>query len=103
MAAIAAFIIPYVFCFSPSMLLIETDALNVAIIAVTSLVGIFAVAAALEGYLLTHMGMIERIILVAGGLMMIVPGTVTDFAGLALIAAGVALQFFKRNKAAAAA
>ena len=51
----------------------------------------------------THMGMIERIILVAGGLMMIVPGTVTDFAGLALIAAGVALQFFKRNKAAAAA
>ena len=101
--AVAAFIIPYVFCFSPSMLLIETDALNVAIIAVTSLVGIFAVAAALEGYLLTHMGMIERIILVAGGLMMIVPGTVTDFAGLALIAAGVALQFFKRNKAAAAA
>ena len=101
--AVAAFIIPYVFCFSPSMLLIETDALNVAIIAVTSLVGIFAVAAALEGYLLTHMGIAERVLLVAGGLMMIVPGTVTDFAGLALIAAGVALQFFKRNKAAAAA
>ena len=101
--AIAAFIIPYVFCFSPSMLLIETDALNVTIIAVTSLVGIFAVAAALEGYLLTHMGIAERVLLVAGGLMMIVPGTVTDFIGLALIAAGVALQFFKRNKAAAAA
>ena len=96
--AIAAFIIPYVFCFSPAMLLIETNAAEVAIIAVTSLVGIFGVAAALEGYLFTNMGIIDRILLIAGGLMMIVPGTMTDIIGLALIAAGMVLQFMMRSK-----
>jgi TRAP-type uncharacterized transport system fused permease subunit len=98
--AIAAFIIPYVFCFSPAMLLIETNAAEVAIIAVTSLVGIFGVAAALEGYLFTNMGIIDRILLIAGGLMMIVPGTMTDIIGLALIAAGMVLQFMMRSKKA---
>ena len=95
--AIAAFIIPYVFCFSPAMLLIETNAAEVAIIAVTSLIGIFGVAAALEGYLFTNMGIIDRILLIAGGLMMIVPGTMTDIIGLALIAAGIVLQFMMRG------
>jgi len=91
--AIAAFIIPYVFCFSPAMLLIETTTMEVILIAVTSLVGIFAVAAALEGYLFSDMGIVDRLLLVAGGLMMIVPGTMTDLIGLALIAAGIALQY----------
>ena len=96
--AIAAFIIPYVFCFSPSMLLIETDTLSVVLIAATSLIGIFGVAAALEGFLLTEMGIIERVVLIAGGLMMIVPGTMTDIIGLALIAVGIMLQVVKKKQ-----
>ena len=48
--AIAVFIVPYVFCFSPALLLIDTNALQVAQIAATSLIGIFGVSAALEGY-----------------------------------------------------
>ena len=101
--AIAAFIIPYVFCFSPAMLLIETDAVSVIIIALTSFVGIFGVASALEGYLLTNMGIIDRLLLVVGGLMMIVPGTMTDLVGLVLIAAGVAMQFMMRGRKKAVA
>jgi len=80
------------------MLLIETNAASVAIIAITSLIGIFGVAAALEGYLFTNMGIIDRILLIAGGLMMIVPGTMTDIIGLVLIVAGVALQMMMKNK-----
>ena len=96
--AIAAFIIPYVFCFSPAMLLIDTGVAEVAIIAVTSLIGIFGVAASLEGYLFTNMGVLDRILLAAGGLLMIYPGSLTDIIGLAVIAAGVALQLAKRRK-----
>ena len=94
-------LIPYVFCFSPDMLLIDTNALSVAVIAATSFVGIFGVSSALEGYLLTDMGVVDRILLIAGGLMMIVPGTFTDLAGLGLIAAGIALQAVKRRAKAA--
>ena len=96
--AIAAFIIPYVFCFSPDMLLIETNAASVALISVTSFIGIFGVAAALEGYLFTNMGIIDRILLIVGGLMMIYPGAMTDIIGLVLIAAGCGLQFMMRGK-----
>jgi TRAP-type uncharacterized transport system fused permease subunit len=67
-------------------------------IAITSLIGIFAVAAALEGYLFSNMGIIDRLLLVAGGLMMIVPGTMTDLIGLALIAAGIALQYVMSSR-----
>ncbi|MCR4591250.1 MAG: TRAP transporter permease [Lachnospiraceae bacterium] len=98
--AIAAFLIPYVFCFSPEMLLIETTVLSVVILYTTSLVGIIGIASALEGYLLTNMGIIDRILLIAGGLLMISPGTLTDAVGLALIAAGVILQLAKRKKQA---
>ena len=96
--AIAAFIIPYVFCFSPEMLLIDTDPLSVVIIALTSMVGIFAVSAALEGYLFAQMGIFDRILLIVGGLLMITPGTLTDIIGLALIVVGVAIQLFIKKR-----
>ena len=96
--AIAAFIIPYVFCFSPAMLLIETTTMEVILIAVTSLVGIFGVASALEGYFFTNMGIIDRLLLAVGGLMMIVPGSLTDIVGLVLIAAGLVLQYVMSSR-----
>lgn len=98
--AIAAFIIPYVFCFSPSMLLIDADALSVCVIYITSLAGIIGVAAALEGYLFTDMSFFERLLLITGGLMLIFPGAVTDTLGLVFIAAGVSVQFIRKKKTA---
>ena len=63
--AIAVFIVPYVFCYNPSMLLIDTTPLAVIQIAATSLIGIFGVAAALEGYCFTHMNPVARIAIAA--------------------------------------
>ena len=100
--AIGAFLIPYVFCFSPEMLLIETDLFNVVLICVTSMIGIVGVASALEGYLFVDMTMIERLLFVAGGIMMIIPGVVTDGIGLGLIAAGLAVQFVKKKRVSVA-
>ncbi len=94
--AIAAFLIPYAFCFNPEMLLIDANAFGVIILYVTSLVGVVGVAAALEGYFRVGMGAIDRLLFLCGGLLMIFPGTVTDLCGLILIAAGVALQFVKK-------
>ena len=98
--AIGAFIVPYVFALNPAMLFIDTTAVEVITICVTSLVGIFAVSAALEGYLIKHMPVYQRIISVVGGLLLIYPGALTDIIGIVLVAIVVALQFaFGRNKA----
>ena len=99
--AIGAFIVPYVFALNPAMLFVDTNALEVATICVTSFIGICAISAALEGYLLKHMNWPQRVISALGGLLLIYPGLVTDSIGLALVAAVVILQVIGRKKALA--
>ena len=95
--AIGAFIVPYVFALNPAMLLVDTTVPEVVLIAITSLVGIFAVSAALEGYLFCKMPVYQRLISLAGGLMLIYPGAVTDVIGLGLFAVVVVLQVMTRK------
>jgi TRAP transporter 4TM/12TM fusion protein len=102
--AIGAFIVPYVFALNPAMLFIGTSSVfEVILIIVSSLVGIFAVSAALEGYILHRMDWYERIISIVGGLLLIYPGLVTDLIGVALVAAVIAIQLVKRTRTKAAA
>ncbi len=96
--AIGAFIVPYVFALNPAMLFINTDGVwEVILICITSFAGIFGVSAALEGYFLTHMSWYERLISVAGGLLLIYPGAVTDAIGLGLVAIVLVIQFIKKK------
>ena len=101
--AIAAFIIPYIFAFSPAMLFIDTTAWEVVQIVITSSAGMFSISAALEGYMLARMGWLERIVGIAAGLLLIYPGLVTDVIGLGAIVAIIVIQSVKakQNKAAA--
>lgn len=99
--AIGAFIVPYAFAMNPAMLLIDTNVVEVLVICVTSLVGICAIAASLEGYLLAEMPWYQRLLSCAGGLMLIFPGMVTDLGGIALAAIVVALQLVSKKKAVA--
>ena len=98
--AIAAFIIPYIFALDPAMLLIDTNFLEVALIVITSVVGMFGVAAGLEGYLKGNMHWTLRIVSVAGGLLLIYPGIVTDIIGIIVIAAVVAFQVLRSRRTA---
>ena len=97
--AIGAFIVPYVFALNPAMLFVDTTAFEVVTICITAFIGICAISAALEGYLLTHMKAVQRIMSAAGGLMLIYPGLVTDTIGLALVAVVVILQIMGRKNA----
>ena len=99
--AIGAFIVPYIFAMNPAMLLIDTTAAQVALVVVSSLVGIFGVAAALNGFLFRRIAAPGRILLAAGGLLMMDPKPITDLIGVVLLAAVVAWQYFGRKKAAA--
>ena len=84
--AIAAFLIPYMFCLNPAMLLIDTTAVEFVIIIITSIIGMYAISAAIEGYMLTELNPLFRIILAAAGLMLIYPGTLTDVVGTVITA-----------------
>lgn len=91
--AIAAFIVPYIFAVNPQMLFINVEGpLQVVQIVVSSLIGLYGVAAALNGYLYRKINPLLRVVLVAGGLGMMVPGTITDVVGLVLVVAVVVYQ-----------
>ena len=100
--AIGAFIVPYIFCMNPAMLLIDVSALSIIQIVITSFFGIFGVAAAINGHLLRRMHPITRIAAAAGGLLMMDPTLITDIIGLVLLGGVFAWQYFSRKKAAAA-
>ena len=97
--AIGAFIVPYVFALNPAMLFIDTTVPEVILICVTSFVGIFAVSAALEGYIIHGMKWYERVISAVGGLLLIYPGIVTDIIGVAMVFVVVLFQLATKKRA----
>ena len=98
--AIAAFIVPFVFAYSPALLFVGNVAWwEVLQIIVSSIIGIFGIAAALTGYVFDYVSIIERILLIIGGLTLIIPGTITDLIGLILVV-GISLISLKRPQLA---
>ena len=102
--AIAAFIVPYIFAYSPAMLFINVGSwLEVVQIILSALLGLFGIAAALNGHLFRHIPWLFRAALVAGGICMMIPGTVSDLIGFLLLAGVVLWQKAAARKVAAAA
>ena len=102
--AIAAFIVPYIFAYSPAMLFVNvTSVWEVIQIVLSALLGIFGVAAGLEGFVLRKMNWLLRIVCLVGGLGLMIPGALTDLIGLVLIGGVFALQYMQNKKEASAA
>ena len=96
--AIAAFLIPYIFIFSPSLFLIDTTFVQAALVIATSLIGMTGVGSGFMGYLLVKMNVVERVFGIAGGLLLIHPGGFTDLIGLGLLVVLLASQLLKSKK-----
>ena len=97
--AIGAFVVPYIFCMNPAMLLIDVTAFKVIQIIVTSLIGIFGVAAAMNGFLFQKLSWPARIVICVAGLMMMDPTVITDIVGIVLMALVLTFQFLAARKA----
>lgn len=92
---IAAFIIPYVFVLSPQILGIGATIGGITFTTITALIGMTGISGAMIGQFYTRANAIERLALLAGGLCLIDPHTLTDVAGVAILAAVFTLQYFR--------
>ena len=97
--AIAGFIIPFIFAMSPDMLLINTTWYEVALITITSIIGMYGVTYGLSGFSAYErhgsaktLGIVLRMVAIAGGLLLIYPGYVTDIIGVLLVGGILAWQ-----------
>lgn len=100
--AIAGFIVPYICALSPAMLLIDAGPAEVAMIVITSLIGIFGVAAGLSGFVYKKMNPLMRALIVVGGITLLIPGTMTDVIGFVMVGGVILLQRLGAKKQAAA-
>ena len=90
---IAAFIVPYMFVYAPSLLAMG-ELSDIIIATVTALTGVLALAASSVGYFIRKAHALERIIFLGAALALIKPGLVTDIIGLGLLALVILMQIF---------
>ena len=80
---IPGFILPYMFVYSPALIM-EGPWLDVALAVVTAVIGVAFLTGALTGYLLVHARPWERALLLGAALVLIKPGVISDLVGLAV-------------------
>jgi TRAP transporter 4TM/12TM fusion protein len=98
----AGFIVPFMFIFEPSLLMIG-DWQTILFSTVTASVGVICLAGGLFGYFWRTAHMWERACLVGAAVLLIKPGLVTDLVGLGLLCLVLFNQIvFSPAKAAAA-
>jgi TRAP transporter 4TM/12TM fusion protein len=94
-----AFLVPFLFTLHPDGigLLLRGDWEKILWTTISSAVGLGALAAGLTGWLLKSATMIERGLLVAGGLLLLYPDLLQDLLGAALFAAALLSQYYRRT------
>lgn len=92
--AIAAFLVPYMFALNPKLILIGGTVWEALPMIVTALVGIFGIGGGLIGYINGPVRSYWRLLLIAGGLGLLIPGTTSDIVGMALV---LVVYFFNRR------
>src|SRR5699024_11166571 len=96
--AAAGILVPYVFAYSPELLMQNATSGEIIWATVTATIGIITLGAALEGYLLTNVNIYLRGIALACALTLVIPGVVSDAIGLSLLAVLIVFQVIQRRQ-----
>lgn len=94
--AMVAFVLPFVFIYHPALLLIGSLSETAAITALVA-IGVVALNAAIEGYCMVRLGKVQRVLLLAGGILLFLPFTPAHWAGVALFAVMMAWLWNSRK------
>ena len=94
--ALAGFLVPYVYVYNPMLLFIDVVPLEMIQAIFTALLGVFLLAMATIGFYKAHLPWYLRITAFAGALGLLIPGTVSDLAGLGVL---VLIFFIQTAKA----
>ncbi len=95
--SLTAFILPYIFVFSPALLLMDSSVVEIIGVIITSIIGVYALSCSLENFMLTRIKIWERFILFGASILMIIPGISSDIIGIGLIGTVVFSQFIRRK------
>lgn len=98
---IVAYIVPFMFVYSPELLLMGDSIPKMVWSSLTALVGTYMLASGIQGWMLKRLSVIERVLLCATSLCMIHPSFATDVVGIAALVGVYTTQKFAQKRAAA--
>jgi len=93
---IVAFIVPFMFVFSPELILISDSPLDIVTAVFSAILGVTLLSMAMEGFIVKTIPIVLRAIGVIGGLCLIIPGWITDIFGLVILLVILFQQFIFR-------
>ena len=96
--ALAGFIVPYVYVYNPILLFVDATPVAMTQAVITALIGVFLLAMCTIGFYRAPMAWWARILALGGALGLLVPGTVSDAAGLSVLVFLFILQTAKAKK-----
>lgn len=94
---LVGFIVPFMFAYSPALLM-RGEWLDIVPPLATATIGVIALAAGTTGRLLRTNSVVENLLLIAAALMMIHPGSGSDKIGIAIIVPVLAWQTLQRRR-----
>ena len=89
------YIVPFMFVYSPALLAMGSLP-EIVLATLTAGLGIFCLAAGLQGWLRRAATPVERTLLLGAAAALISPSVYTDMAGVGLLAVALALQMSRR-------
>ena len=101
--ALPCFLVPFMFTQPDGLAILwrDTTVVEALVASVSAAAGVVALVSGVGGYLLKPTAPVERVVLIAAGLLLLAPGTIQDAMGLALFAAVAGWQFATRRRTAA--
>jgi TRAP transporter 4TM/12TM fusion protein len=95
--SLVIFLVPYIFVYSNTLLLVGGFG-EIVLATITSALGVYFLAYGLQGYFKGPLPFYMRILLVASGVLLIVPGWITDLIGIAIGATIFLIRFSRPVK-----
>lgn len=99
--ALAGFLVPYIYVYNPMLLFIDVEPFYMAQAICTALIGVFLLAMFTIGYFKAHLAWYMRVLAFVGAICLLIPGTVSDLFGLAVLAVIYVMQTAKAKRLAA--
>jgi len=91
-------LLPFMFVYSPQMLLINTTPLEVVWLTITASIGVYAFSACIQRQFIIETTWLDALLLLAAALLLIKPGLYTDLGGFAVLGLTWWLQHRRRGR-----
>ena len=91
--SLASFLVPYMFVYGPSLLLIGDDYFIIILSIITAIIGIVALACFVTNWLFGKINFFQRVLLFLVGILLIKPGILTDIPGMIIFSIIVCYRY----------